>query len=157
LAGVAISKVAVADSLKGACFLWGRTDVAGDGQRLRVVVTGLAGGRDAEREHAETVQRFGLAEQVAEGAEKFEGLLVAGSSRPVVTGLWLHEAEVVEGVSLAEPVTDVTEQRQGPVLAGGGGRVVPGLLLDDTQGVESVGLAFEVVEVGEQRQGLLLA
>ena len=65
-AGVAFLEVAVADSFQGACFLGGRFDVASDGQCLSVLVAGLAGGRGAEREFAEAVQRFGLAEPVAE-------------------------------------------------------------------------------------------
>jgi hypothetical protein len=66
LAEVALSEVAVADSFEGACLLWGRADVASDGQRPGVLVVGLADGRGAEREFAETVQRFGLAEPVAD-------------------------------------------------------------------------------------------
>ena len=31
LAGVDVLQVAVAESFQGACFLWGRADVAGDG------------------------------------------------------------------------------------------------------------------------------
>jgi hypothetical protein len=31
LAGVAVLQVTVAESFQGACFLWGRTEVAGDG------------------------------------------------------------------------------------------------------------------------------
>src|SRR5580693_5328396 len=50
LAGVAFLQVAVADSRQGACFLWGRADVAGDGQRPAVLVAGLGYGRGAERE-----------------------------------------------------------------------------------------------------------
>src|SRR5215472_16894411 len=149
LGGVAFSEVSVADSFQGACFFWGRADVAGDGQRPGVLAVGLAGYRGAQRELAETVQRFGLAEQVAEAAEQFEGLLVAGGGGRVVPGLLLHQAEVVEGLGLAEPVTEVAEQRQGLLLAGRGGRVVPGLLLNDTQGVESLSLAFQVAEVTE--------
>jgi len=48
LAGVALLEVAVADSFQGACFLGCRADVAGDGQRPGVLVTGLAGGPHAE-------------------------------------------------------------------------------------------------------------
>ena len=43
LAGVAVVQVAVAESFQGACFLRGRAEVAGDGQGLRVVLTGLRG------------------------------------------------------------------------------------------------------------------
>src|SRR5262249_51240863 len=78
LGGVAFSKVAVADAFQGPRFLRRRADVAGDGQRLGVLVAGLAGGRGAERELAEAVQRLGLAEQVAEVTEQRQGLLVAG-------------------------------------------------------------------------------
>src|SRR5437773_832071 len=42
LTGVAVSQVAMADSLQGACFLEGSADVAGEGQGLAVVVAGLA-------------------------------------------------------------------------------------------------------------------
>ncbi len=44
LAGVAVLEVAAADAFQGACFLQGSTEVAGDGQRLGVVVAGLAAG-----------------------------------------------------------------------------------------------------------------
>ena len=44
LAGVAVVEVAVADAFQGARFLQRRADVAGDGQRLTVVVAGVAGG-----------------------------------------------------------------------------------------------------------------
>ena len=40
-AGVAVAEVAVADAFQGACFLQGGAEVAGDGQRLGVVVAGL--------------------------------------------------------------------------------------------------------------------
>ena len=48
LARVGLLEVAVADSFQGACFLGGRADVAGDGQRPGVLVTGLAAGPHAE-------------------------------------------------------------------------------------------------------------
>ena len=67
LAEVAVLQVAVADSFQGAYFFWCRADLAGDGQRPGVLVAGPAGGRGAEREYAEAVQRFGLAEPVAAG------------------------------------------------------------------------------------------
>jgi hypothetical protein len=108
LAGVAFLQVAVADSLQGACLLWGRADVAGDGQRPGVLVAGLGGGRGAERELAEPVQRFGLAERVAEVSEQGQVLLVAGGGR-VVPDLLLHEAKVIKGTGLAEPVTEVAD------------------------------------------------
>ena len=44
LAGVTVVEVAVADAFQGARFLQRRADAAGDGQRLAVVVAGLAGG-----------------------------------------------------------------------------------------------------------------
>ena len=111
LAGVAFLPVAVADSRQGACFLWGRADVAGDGQRPAVLVAGLGCGRGAEREFAEPVQRFGLAEPVAEVSEQGQGLLVAGGRGRVVPGLLLHEAKVIKGMGLAELVTEIAEQR----------------------------------------------
>ena len=72
-------QVAVADSLQGACFLWRRADVTGDSQRLAVLVAGLGCGRGAERELAQPVQRFGLAEPVAEVSEQGQGLLAAAA------------------------------------------------------------------------------
>jgi hypothetical protein len=45
VAGMRVLEVAVADSLQGPCFLQGCADLAGDGQRLAVVLAGLAGGR----------------------------------------------------------------------------------------------------------------
>ena len=41
-AGVAVAEVAVADAFQGACFLRGGAELAGDGQRLGVVVAGEA-------------------------------------------------------------------------------------------------------------------
>src|SRR5262249_37414234 len=96
LAGVAFVEVAVADSFQGPCFLGSGADVAGDGQRLGVLVAGLAGGRDAVRELAEAVQRFGLAEPVAEVTEQCQGLLVAGGGGRVVPRLLLYPPQVVE-------------------------------------------------------------
>src|SRR5262249_30765527 len=40
-AGAAVAEVAVAHAFQGACFLCGGADLAGDGQRLGVVVAGL--------------------------------------------------------------------------------------------------------------------
>jgi hypothetical protein len=42
LAGVAVAQVAAAGPFEGSCFLQGGAEVAGDGQRLSVVVAGLA-------------------------------------------------------------------------------------------------------------------
>jgi len=42
LGGVAVAEVAVADAFQGACLFRGGAEVAGDGQRLGVVVAGLA-------------------------------------------------------------------------------------------------------------------
>src|SRR5262252_4984167 len=131
---VVVLDVGPAESFEGTCFLGGRSDVPGDGQRPGVLVAGQAGGGGAERELAETVQRLGLAERVAEVAEQGQGLPVAGGGGRVVPGLLLHQPEVVQRVGLAEPVAQVAEQRQGPVLAGGGGSVVSGLFLGDAQG-----------------------
>jgi hypothetical protein len=44
LAGVGVVEEAVADSFQGPCLLQGCADLAGDGQRLAVMVAGLAGG-----------------------------------------------------------------------------------------------------------------
>src|SRR5487761_18107 len=41
---VVIVQVTAADAFKGACFLKRRADIAGDGERLGVLVAGLAGG-----------------------------------------------------------------------------------------------------------------
>ena len=73
VAGVAVLQVAVAESFQGACFLGGGADVAGDGQRLSVLVAGLAGSRGPGREFAEAVQCFGLAEPVAAGRGTVRG------------------------------------------------------------------------------------
>ena len=157
LAGVAVLQVGLAESFQGACFLQGRAEVAGDGQRLGMVLAGLAGGRGPRGKFAEAVQRLGLAKLVAEFAERRQGLLVAGGGGRVVPGFSLDGAEAVEGPGLAFQVAEVTEQRQGLLLAGGGGRIVPGFLLDGAEAVEGLGLAFQVAEVTAQRQGLLLA
>jgi len=60
-----------------------------------VLAAGLGCGRGAEREPAEPVQRFGLAELVAEVAEQNQGLLLAVGSRRVVPGLLLDNAQRV--------------------------------------------------------------
>jgi hypothetical protein len=60
-AGVAVLEVAGANSFQGACLLQGCADLAGNGQRLAVVVAGLAGGRGPGRELAEAVEHMGLA------------------------------------------------------------------------------------------------
>src|ERR1700683_5524076 len=91
LAGLAFLQVTVADSLQGACFLWGASEVAGDGQRLAVLVAGLDCGRGAERELPQPVQRFGLAEPVPEVSEQGQGLLVAGGRGRGVCAPLLHE------------------------------------------------------------------
>ena len=44
LARVAVVEAAAADAFQGARFVQRRADVAGDGQRLAVVVAGVAGG-----------------------------------------------------------------------------------------------------------------
>ena len=75
---VAVLDVGPAESFEGTCFLRGRSDVSGDGQRLGVLVAGLAGGQGLQREFAEAVERRGLAEPVAQVAEQRQGLLVAG-------------------------------------------------------------------------------
>ena len=92
----------MADSFQGACFLQGIADVAGDGERLGVVVAGLLAGRGSGQQFAEVVQRLGLAEPVAEMAEQRQGLLVAGGGGRVVPGQLLHDAQLVEGEGLAD-------------------------------------------------------
>src|SRR5262249_9422127 len=120
LAGVAVLQVAVAESFQGACFLWGRAEVAGDGQGLGVARAGLWGVGGGGWWVGGAGQGVGLAGPVAEVAEQGKGLLVAGGGGRVVPGFLLHDAEVVEGAGLAEPVAEVTVQRQGLLLAGGG-------------------------------------
>ena len=44
LTGVGVVEVAVADAFQGAGFVEGCADLGGDGERLAVVVAGLAGG-----------------------------------------------------------------------------------------------------------------
>src|SRR5271165_2830555 len=82
--GVAVLEVAVADTFPGACFLQGDAGVAGDGERLGVVVAGLAGGGDPGRELAKAVQRRGLGGPVTEVPMQLEGLLVAGGGGLIV-------------------------------------------------------------------------
>jgi len=43
LAGIALGEAGLAEPFQGACFIEGQADVLGDGQRLGVVVAGLAG------------------------------------------------------------------------------------------------------------------
>jgi hypothetical protein len=100
LAGAGILQVALAESFQGACLLQGRAEVAGDGQRLGVMLAGLRGVRGAGREFAEAVERLGLAEPVAEVTELRQGLLVAGGGGWVVPGLLLHDAQAVKGPGL---------------------------------------------------------
>ena len=86
LAGVAVPDVAVADAFQGACFFVGDAQVAGDGERLGMVLAGLLAVRGLGQQLAEVVQRFGLAEPCADFAEQVQGLPVAGSGGSVVPG-----------------------------------------------------------------------
>ena len=95
LAGVAVLQVGFAESFQGSCFLQGRAELAGNGQRVGVTFTGLASGCGPQGELAEAVQRLGLAEPVAEVLEQFEGLLVTGGGGRVVPRLLLDESQVV--------------------------------------------------------------
>jgi len=83
---VAILQVAAADSLQGTRFLQGGADLAGDGQRLAVMVAGLSGGRSPGRELAEAVEHAGLAVGFAAVAHQLQRLLVAGGGGRVVAG-----------------------------------------------------------------------
>jgi hypothetical protein len=85
-AGVAVLEVAVADSFQGARFLGGHGDVAGDSERLAVVVAGLAGSGGAGLQFAQAVERLRLVGAVADVARQLEGLLVAGGRGRVVAG-----------------------------------------------------------------------
>jgi len=78
LAGIAVLQVGLAESFQGACFLRGRANVAGDGQRLGMVPAGLRDVCGSDRQLAEAVERLGLAEPVAKVAKQRQGLLVAG-------------------------------------------------------------------------------
>ena len=49
LAGVAVLQVAAPESFQGACLLWGRAKVPGDGERLGMTLAGLAGSRGPGR------------------------------------------------------------------------------------------------------------
>src|SRR5262249_40398688 len=86
LAGVAVVQVGLAGSFQGACFLRGRAEVAGDGQRLRMVPAGLQDVHGSGRQLTEAVERLGLAEQVAQVTEQRQGLLVAGGGGRMVPG-----------------------------------------------------------------------
>ena len=68
------------------------------------------------RQFAEAVQRFGLADPVADVAAQREGLLVAGGGGRVIAGQLLHQAELVEGAGLAAQVAEVAEQAEGLLL-----------------------------------------
>ena len=70
VAGVGVVEVAVADSLQGSCLVQGCADLAGDGQRLAVVVAGLAGCRGPGRELTQAVQDLSLAVPVTGVAEQ---------------------------------------------------------------------------------------
>jgi len=59
-AGVAVPEPAVAEAFQGACFLQRRADVAGDGQRLGVVVPGLGALPRPGQHRAQVVQHPSL-------------------------------------------------------------------------------------------------
>jgi hypothetical protein len=65
-AGVAVTEVAVADSVQGSCFLQGRADLAGESECLVVVVAGLLAGCAAGGQLAEAVEHLGLFAPLAE-------------------------------------------------------------------------------------------
>ncbi len=67
-AGVTVPDLAVADAFQGACFLQGRADLTGDGERLVVVVAGLSAGDGAKGQLAEVVEHLGLFVPLAEFA-----------------------------------------------------------------------------------------
>jgi hypothetical protein len=68
-AGVAVPEVALAGSFQCARFLEGHAEVAGDGQRLGVVIAGLVAGRGLGQQIPEVVQCLGLAEPLTAVAE----------------------------------------------------------------------------------------
>jgi hypothetical protein len=69
LAEVAIAQVALAETFDGACLLWGRAEIAGDGQGLGVTFAGPRSVCCPRRQLAEAVESLGLAEQVAQITE----------------------------------------------------------------------------------------
>ena len=83
---VAVLEMAAAGSFQSARFFWWCADLAGDGQRLAVMVAGLSGGRSPGRELAEAVEHAGLAVGFAAVAHQLQRLLVAGGGGRVVAG-----------------------------------------------------------------------
>ena len=111
----------MADAFQGARFLQRGAEVAGDGQRLGVVVAGLVA-ITAVRD-ASSPRQFSVSAWPARSpASRFsgEGLLVAGGSSGIVASQLLHQAKLAEGVSLAGPVAEVAELLQCFLVAGGG-------------------------------------
>ena len=94
---------------------------------------------------------------VADAAEQFQCLGLAGGGGRVVPGQPLHKAQLIKGAGLAAPVAGAAEQFQRLGLAGGGGRVVPRQFLDNAQRVKGAGLALRVAGAAEQFQRLGLA
>jgi hypothetical protein len=81
---VAVLEVATADAFQGACFLQRRTDGAGNGKRLFVVVGGLLAACGTGRQFTEAVEGSGLLVSLPEVAEQTQRLLVAGRGGRVV-------------------------------------------------------------------------
>ena len=75
----------------------------------------------AERELAETVQRLGLAEPVAEITQQRQSPLVAGGGRRAFPGHLLQQTQAGAGPCLAVPVAEDGEQRPGVLVAADGG------------------------------------
>jgi len=152
LAGFAVLEVAAADSFQGASFGHGQAHASGEGERVGVVVPGLAGGRCAGGQLAEAVECLGLADAVAQFAVQGKGLGMAGEGGGIFAGQLLHPAEVIQGSALERPVTKFTHHVQGSFQAGGRGRVVPRFALQAAQGVQHV--EFGVAQFAHEGQCL---
>ena len=124
LARFAVLEVAAADSFQRGCFRHRQSDASGNGERLGVVVPGLAGGRCAGGQLAEAVERIGFADAVTQFPVQRKGLGVAGEGGCIVASQLLHPAKVVQSKPLDLPVTEFAHDGQCPLQAGGCGRVV---------------------------------
>ena len=121
---MAVLEVAAADSLQGTCLFHRDADVAGDGQRLAVVVAGLLARCRAGLDLAEAVECGRLAASVAVTAVQRERVLAAGRGGVVVTGQVLEKADFVDRGGLGGCLADLEELLESFALGGGRGRVV---------------------------------
>jgi len=149
LAAVPVVEVAAAGSFEGAGLFQRRANVAGDGQRLPVVVAGLAGGCGGGQQVADAVEYVCLDFGFAGDAEHLEGLLVAGRGRSVVAGQLLDAAEFDAGGGLAGAVAEVAELLDGLLVAGGSGRVVASQPVQHSELPDGKRLIASVAEITE--------